>query len=301
MHHDSVGLPFELDRNLLRRAFERAAAGYDKAAFLHREVGVRLLDRLDLIKLKPEIVLDAGCGTGSITVGLMRKYRKACVIGLERAPAMLAKARKHAPWFRTLHGLAGEPELLPLADACCDLIFSNLALPWATDLDRVLAEFRRVLRPGGALLFSTLGPDTLLELRRSWAAAGSSYNHVNAFFDLHDIGDALLRARLVDPVMDMERLTLTYAHVDGLMHDLKTLGARNMTLGRPLCLTGKMRWQAVRKAYEQQRRPDGLLPVSCEVIYGHAWGPVSYPSRPSAEEGPVVFPLSQLRRRNPLI
>jgi malonyl-CoA O-methyltransferase len=294
MHDDREGLPFQPDLNLLRRAFQRAAGHDDDAAFLLREIGGRLLERLDLLKLKPEVILDVGCGTGIITAPLMKKYRRARVIGLERAPAMVAKARQRAPWLRTLHGLCAEPEALPLADARFDLIFSNLALPWTLDLDRTLAEFRRLLKPGGALLFSTLGPDTLLELRRSWAAAGDGCNHVNAFLDMHDIGDALLRARLAEPVMDVERLTLTYQDVATLAHDLGQLGARNITLGRPTGLTGKGRWRAMRNAYEQYRRPDGLLPVSCEVVYGHAWGPWPNQAR-SRNAGPAVFPLSRLR------
>lgn len=297
MHDDREGLPFEPDRRLLRRAFNRAAGHDDDAAFLLREVGGRLLERLDLLKLKPEAILDVGCGTGVITAQLLKKYCKARVIGVERAPAMVAKARKRAPWLRTLHGLCAEPEALPLADARFDLIFSNLALPWTVDLDRTLAEFRRLLKPGGALLFSTLGPDTLLELRRSWAAAGDGRNHVNAFLDMHDIGDALLRAGLAEPVMDVERLILTYKNVDGLGRDLGRLGARNVTLGRPRGLTGKGRWRAMRDAYEQYRSIHGLLPVSCEVVYGHAWGPLARPSRPRAE-GSAFFPLSQLRRRD---
>jgi malonyl-CoA O-methyltransferase len=296
MRDDDHGLPFELDRKLLRRAFERAATSYDRAAFLHREVGQRLLERLDLIKLRPETILDVGCGVGQITAALMKKYRKARVIGLELAPAMVALARQRAPWLRTLHGAVAEPDGLPLASASCDLIFSNLALQWYPDLDRVLSEFRRVLKPGGALLFSTLGPDTLLELRRGWAAAGDGHNHVNAFLDMHDIGDALLRARLAEPVMDVERLTLTYSDVDGLMRDLKALGAGNVTVGRARGLTGKGRLRAMRAAYERCRRADGLLPVSCEVVYGHAWGPIQDRSRPRGNS-PAVFPLAQLRRR----
>ena len=295
MRDNDHGLPFALDRTRLRQAFEQAAARHDQAAFVHREVGQRLLERLDLIKLRPEKILDVGCGTGQITAALLKKYRKARVIGLERATAMVKRARQRAPWLRTLHGAVAEPEALPLPTASCDLIFSNLALPWSADIDRVLAEFQRVLKPGGALFFSTLGPDTLSELRRGWAAA-DAYNHVNAFFDMHDIGDALLRARLAEPVMDVERLTLTYPNVDGLMRDLKTLGAGNVTAGRARGLTGKGRVQAMRAAYEQYRRPDGLLPVSCEVVYGHAWGPLPSQNR-SRAGGPAVFPLSQLRRR----
>jgi malonyl-CoA O-methyltransferase len=208
----------------------------------------------------------------------------------------VALARKRAPWLRTLHGAVAEPHALPLAAASCDLIFSNLALPWALDLDRVFAEFRRVLKPGGALLFSTLGPDTLRELRRSWVAA-DGYNHVNGFLDMHDVGDALLRARLAEPVMDVERLTLTYPDVDQLLRDLKALGAGNVTAGRARGLTGKGCWRAMRAAYEQYRRADGLLPATCEVVYGHGWGPLPGQGR-SRADGPAVFPLSQLRRRD---
>ena len=296
MRDDSEGQPFDLDLTLRRQALQRTATHYDEAAFLHREIGGRLLERLDCLTFQPAMILDVGCGTGQITALLMKKYRKAQVIGLELAPALVTKARKRAPWFRTLHGVVAEAGALPIAEASCDLIFSNLTLPWYPDLDQLFAEFRRTLKPGGALLFSTLGPDTLIELRRSWAAA-DRYNHVNAFFDVHDIGDAVLRAGLAEPVMDVERLTLSYPDAAGLMRDLKRLGAGNVTAGRSPGLTGKGPWRAVREGYERLRRADGLLPATCEVVYGHAWGPLPNSSRTQAE-GPVLFPLSQLRRRS---
>lgn len=288
------GALFALDRHLLRRAFERAAASYEQTAVVQREIGARLLERLELIKINPATVLDVGCATGEITALLFKKFRRAQIVGLERSQAMVTIARKRAPWLRTLYGVVGEPEALPLADASCDLIFSNLSLQWCFDLDRAFAEFRRVLKPGGALLFSTLGPDTLLELRRSWGAA-DQYPHVHVFMDLHDIGDALLRARLAQPVMDAERLTLTYATLDGLMRDLKALGASNVAVGRFRGLTGKDRLQAMRAAYEQTRRSDGQLPATCEVVYGHAWGTVAGQTQ-RRDNGATVFPLSQLRR-----
>ncbi|HRD66130.1 MAG TPA: malonyl-ACP O-methyltransferase BioC [Candidatus Competibacter sp.] len=291
---DGEGSVFELDRKLLRRAFERSATSYDRAAVVQREIGGRLLERLDLIKLKPSVIADIGCGTGAITAMLLKKYRQARVIGLELAPAMIAAARKRTPWLRVLYGAVGEPEALPLASASCDLIFSNLSLQWCVDLERAFTEFRRVLKPGGALLFSTLGPDTLIELRRSWRAADQN-NHVNAFLDMHDVGDALIRARLAEPVMDVERLTLTYREVDALMRDLKALGAGNVTAGRAHNLTGKDRLRAMCAAYEQFRRADGLLPVTCEVVYGHAWGPLQNPPR-LRSDGAAIFPLTQLRR-----
>lgn len=291
---EGEGSAFALDRRSLRRAFERAAAGYDRAAVVQREVGGRLLERLDLIKLEPAVIADIGCGTGAITALLLKKYRRARVVALELAPAMVAAARKRAPWLRTVHGAVGEPEALPLASASCDLIFSNLALPWCPDLEGAFAEFRRALKPGGALLFSTLGPDTLIELRQAFRAADDR-NHVNAFFDMHDIGDALVRARLAEPVLDTERLTLTYPAVDPLMRDLKALGAGNVTAGRAGGLTGKGRLRALRAAYERFRRADGLLPVTCEVVYGHAWGPLQDRPR-SRGDGAAVFPLARLRQ-----
>jgi malonyl-CoA O-methyltransferase len=287
---------FELDKALIRASFERAAPHYDEAAVLQREVGQRLLERLDLVRLQPGMIADVGCGTGFTAAALLKKYRKSCVVGVDIATAMLGLARKRAPWFRKLRCVCGDAETLPLRDASCSMVFSNLTLQWC-DLDAALRELRRVLQPGGLLMFSTLGPDTLLELRRSWAAA-DGYNHVNAFMDMHDIGDALVRANLAEPVVDAERMTLTYRDVSALMRDLKTLGAHNVTAGRPQGLTGKRRLQAMRAAYERFRRPDGLLPASYEVVYGHAWVPLQTLSQRRAD-GTEVFSLSRLQGRRP--
>lgn len=286
--------PYHLDKAQVRASFDRAAAHYDEAAVLQREVGRRLVERLDLVKLVPDTVLDVGCGTGAITAELLRRYRRARVYGLDLAPAMLALARRRAPWLRTLRCICADAEALPVADASIDLVFSNLTLQWCEDLDRVFREFRRVLRPGGLLMFTTLGPDTLMELRRSWSEA-DGYTHVNAFMDMHDVGDALLRARLAEPVMDVERLTLTYATMAELMRDLKTLGAHNLTAGRPRGLTGKGRLRAAAAAYERFRR-DGRLPASYEVVYGHAWAPPRDDLAEPRDGGVAVFALSRLKR-----
>jgi len=260
---------YALNKAQLRAAFERAAPHYDQAAVLQREVGTRLLERLALMRLLPEVVLDIGAGTGHSTQGLARHYRKARLIALDLSPAMLRQVRRRSPWWRGWQLVCGDAECLPLADASCDLIFSNLTLQWCQNLAASCAELRRVLRPGGLLLFSTLGPDTLKELRASWAVA-DGHSHVNAFVDMHDVGDALLHARFADPVMDMEQLTMTYADAFALMRDLKTLGAHNVTAGRAHGLTGKNRLKTMLAAYEGLRR-DGLLPATYEVVYGHAW------------------------------
>ncbi|NOX09931.1 MAG: malonyl-ACP O-methyltransferase BioC [Gammaproteobacteria bacterium] len=266
MKNFGVGLLRQKD---VRRSFNESATSYDEVAVLQREIGKRLLSRLEFMKVKPRCILDLGAGTGTLTAELVRKYRRAHVLGLDLAESMLHLARDKKPWLGSAHFVCGDAQSLPLADASVDMIISNLTLQWCSDLDQVFAEFRRVLRPGGVLLFSTLGPETLHELRASWREV-DSYSHVNDFVDMRDVGDAMLRAGLIDPVMDRDGLTLTYQKLSGLVRDLKSLGAHNMTLGRARGLMGKGRWQALEQAYEGHRK-EGVLPATYEVVYGHAW------------------------------
>jgi malonyl-CoA O-methyltransferase len=213
---------------------------------------------------------------------------------------MLQRARRRGHWLNRPRPLCADLEALPLADDSVDLIHSNATLQWATDLDRTFAELRRVLRPGGLLMFTTFGPDTLMELRAAWAAAdGGSHAHVSPFMDMHDIGDAMVRARFADPVMDAERITVTYPDVRGLMGDLKSLGAHNALAGRPRGLTGRRRLAAMEQAYEAERR-DGRLPATYEVVYGHAWVTASTvaPVQPQHRiDGGVAIPVDAIPRR----
>ncbi|AKH20686.1 malonyl-ACP O-methyltransferase BioC [Sedimenticola thiotaurini] len=262
-----------IDKQQARMAFSRAAERYDQVAVLQREIGQRMLERLDVVRLQPQVILDIGAGTGVATAALAQRYRKSRVLALDFALPMLLQARKRGSWLRKPRCICGDLEQLPLADQSVDLIYSNAAIQWSNDLDGTFAEFRRVLRPGGLLMFTTFGPDTLSELRAAWAAVDNG-SHVSTFMDMHDVGDALLRAGLADPVMDVDRLTLTYEKVTGLMKDLKILGAHNVNSDRQRGLTGKGRLQAMQNAYETFRRAsDGLLPASYEVVYGHAWAP----------------------------
>jgi malonyl-CoA O-methyltransferase len=289
---------FLIDKRRVRRAFDRAAGGYDTVAVLQREVGNRLLERLDYIRLQPQVIADIGAGTGRLSTALARRYRQARVIALDIAPDMLRVARDNAGalarLFRRRSFVCADAERLPLADRSVDMIFSNLTLQWCSDLDKVFAEFRRIVRPGGMALFSSFGPDTLRELRDSWAAADEAV-HVSAFIDMHDIGDLLLRGGFADPVMDAERFTLTYPDVHALMNELKLLGAHNAAAGRHRGLTGKGRLRAMVSAYERHR-DNGLLPASFEVVYGLAWAP-STSGADTREKGVVKVPLSAVQRR----
>lgn len=260
-----------LDKQLARRAFERAADTYDAAAALQQEIGGRLLERMDLVRLQPARILDLGAGTGFFTAALMQRYPDAGVMALDLAMNMLRRTRQRGSAAAQLHCICADGECLPFADGSFDFIFSNLMLQWCMDLEPVFSELRRVLSPGGLLMFTTFGPDTLQELRASWSAV-DGFTHVNAFPDMHDVGDALLGTRWAEPVMDTERITVTYRELRTLMDDLKHIGAHNVTAGRPRGLTGRQRFEQLARAYETFRR-DGVLPASYEVVYGHAWCP----------------------------
>ncbi|MFC4159495.1 malonyl-ACP O-methyltransferase BioC [Chitinimonas lacunae] len=267
---------FYTDKQAVRRSFDRAARSYDGAAVLQREVAERMLDRLQWVKLAPRHILDAGCGTGYAGPRLRQRYEGARLLELDLAPAMLAVARERVGllgrWFgRAPWQVCGDIEALPLASGSLDLVWSSLALQWVNEPDAAFREFHRVLRPEGLLMFSTFGPDTLQELRAAFAGV-DNHTHVNRFIDMHDLGDALSRAGFASPVMDMEKIVLTYEDMRAVMSDLKALGAHNVTLGRRTGLMGKSAWSRAMATYEQLRR-DGRLPASYEVVYGHAWKP----------------------------
>ena len=302
-----------IDKRLVRRSFDRAAANYDSAAFLQQEIGDRLVERLDLVRLQPATILDVGAGTGYVADALQRRYAEARVVVSDIAPAMLQQARRRVLGVASGAGLAArigrmsaglfkstsrfsfvaaDAEALPLADASVDLLVSNLALQWCPDLDAAFGEFRRVLRPEGLLMFTTFGPDTLKELRAAWSQLDQR-SHVNAFIDMHDIGDALMRAGLSEPVMDVEIMTVTYPGVMPLMKDLKTIGAHNVNAGRPRGMTGRRQLRQLEEAYEPWRC-EGVLPATYEVVYGHAWAPTAGAGRGKGEEpgvARVAFPI----------
>lgn len=261
---------FRLDRPEVRTSFDRASATYEAAAVLQAQVADELLARLELFNFKPSVLLDLGAGTGRMTAELKKRHRRALVIALDLAPGMLREARRHQQLFRRFERVCADAMQLPIADASVDVVVSNLMLQWCDPPDQAFAEVRRVLKPEGFFAFSTFGPDTLRELRAAWAQADGA-SHVNRFIDMHDIGDALVRAGLSEPVLDVDRVQLTYPDALALMHDLKAIGAHNVTAGRPRGLVGRARLRRMQDAYEAFRR-DGRLPATYEVVYGAAWG-----------------------------
>ncbi|KGI76631.1 malonyl-ACP O-methyltransferase BioC [Oleiagrimonas soli] len=286
---------FRLDRAHVRRAFGRAATTYEQHDVLQREVLDALHDRLDFYLQAPQRVLDLGAGTGRGSALLKQRYPKADVIALDLAVPMLQQAARHSRWRRRFARVAGEATQLPLADHSIDLLHSNLCIQWCDDLAALFAEFVRVLKPGGFMAVTTFGPDTLRELRAAWAETDQQ-SHVGRFLDMHDLGDAMINAGLRDPVLDVDRYTLTYAEPADLARDLKGLGATHADSARPRGLTGKARWKRMLDHYEAMRDADGRIPATWEVVTAHAWGPPSGQSRRAAGGGEIAsFSLDQLR------
>ncbi len=287
------------DSRHVRRAFSRAAAGYDAAAALQAEVRTRLLESLAYLDdRQPSVVLDIGSGTGHAAAAMRKRWPKARVVALDLALPMLRQARRQAGWWKPFNRVCADARALPLAEGSVDVIFSNLCLQWVEDLPAVFAGFRRVLRPGGLMLCSSFGPETLAELREAFAQADAS-PHVSPFASIAQFGDALLSAGFRDPVVDRDLFNLTYPDLPALMRELRAIGATNAKATRRRSLTGRARYAAAAAAYEPLRDGQGRLPSSWEVIYAQAWAPA--PGMPIREGGHEVaaVPLAQIpiRRR----
>ena len=295
------------DPRAVRRAFGRAATTYDGAAVLQKEIGARMAERLDVVRLAPRAVLDAGCGTGDALTELAARYPDARRVALDLATPMLAVARTRARAGRSaltrllapLRGGGGAPPAfvcgdlgaLPFAPGAFELVWSNATLQWLPDLPRAIAECHRVLAIGGLFTFTTFGPDTLKEIRAAFARV-DLHPHVGRFADMHDIGDMLVAAGFADPVMQMEYMTLTYSDALTMLRDLKAIGATNATLGRARGLMGRLRWQSALEALDATRaEPAGRVTATFEVIYGHAWK--ATPTR--TPEGHAIVKLERRR------
>lgn len=260
-----------LDPIQIRRGFERAASAYNDAAAIEHRIGDALLEHLEAVRLMPRRILDLGTGTGTLLRKLVRRYRHARVIGLDSTLAMLKQVRPaKIRLLRRPAALCATAERVPLMDGSVDMIVSSGLLQWCGRPELLIAECARILRPDGLLALATVGSNTLRELREIYETADSARSHVHRFLDMHDLGDALVRAGFTGVVMDADRLTLTYPDLDGLYRDLRSHGAMNAAMDRPRSLAGRTLQATIRKDYEPLRIA-GKLPVTCEAVYAHAW------------------------------
>ncbi len=265
----------QLNRDHLRRRFERAAADFDGADFVHRATREGLLQRIEPLLIDARIVVDLGAATGAAYPLLKRRFKNARIVHVDIAHAMLRRARGKRRWISKVHPrgpayLQADANALPFADASCDVVFCNLLLPLIGDPTKVLNEIARVLRKGGVFAFATLGPDSLQELMRAWRKVDNTV-HVNRFADMHDLGDGLVRAGFSDPVLDVDRLAISYADPIRLFEDLTDIGGRNALSHRRASLTGKGRWQKLLGELDRSQE-DGKLTLDLEVVFGHTWG-----------------------------
>ncbi|MGC4029226.1 MAG: malonyl-ACP O-methyltransferase BioC [Steroidobacteraceae bacterium] len=286
---------FHLDARVVARSFGAASAGYDAAADLQAEVRAELLARVDELQAQRARILDLGCGTGAGAAALKRRFPRARVVAADIAPAMVALARRRSRFWRPIETVVADCHELPFPDACFDLVFTNLMLQWAEPLDAALEQIRRVLRPGGLLLASSFGPETLQELRAAWEAADGQV-HVNRFVDMHDLGSALVRAGFVEPVLDTDRHRRWYSEPVALMRGLQAIGAHNLNAGRPRGLTGRRAYGRMTAAYESLREARGL-PATWQVVYATAWAGEHAPPGIHVADAETVVSLASLRRR----
>jgi malonyl-CoA O-methyltransferase len=255
----------------LCKAFNHTAFHYDRVALIQHEIGERLFARLSYLNIKPQYVLDLGCGTGVFSQCLKKQYPDAQIIGLDLAVLMLKQAKAKQKWWKKSWSLVNADMLkLPFASGIFDVIFSNQVIHWSPSLQDLFRELNRVMNVNGCLMFSTLGPNTFTEIRQAWACV-DKHQHANHFIDMHDVGDCLMSEYFIDPVVDMEILTAHYQSLDALVRSLKNQGVRNINAARHTGLTGKQSWKNFEQSMQKSCTPDGKFPLTYEVVYGHAW------------------------------
>jgi len=279
-----------LRSNDVRRRFDRAAEKFEDFDFVHAVTRDGLLARLEPMVVEAKTVVDLGCATGSACKPLAKRFRRAHIIALDLSASMLQQVRRKQSWFAKYSLLHANAKAIPLADQSVDVVFANQLLPWIDDSAKVFTEVARVLRENGLFLFAGLGPDSLSELRRAWQSVDAGV-HVNRFPDMHDLGDAAVRAGLTDPVLDVDRLSVTYQDAGALFRDLTGCGARNSLANRTNALSGKARFDTMTAALERHHK-DGPIGLDLELVYGHCWG-----AGPRAHDGEIRIDPGRIGRR----
>ncbi|MBN9226098.1 MULTISPECIES: malonyl-ACP O-methyltransferase BioC [Legionella] len=277
----------------INKAFNRHATEYEFAAKVQQEIGVRLLERLQYLNMKPQRILDLGCGPGFFSSELTKIYPKAQVVGLDLAQFMLVQAQKKQSWRRKWPLVAADMRNMPFAAGTFDLIFANQVIHWGGALIPVFRELNRVMKANGCLMFTTLGPDTFKELKHAWTGV-NHYAHVNEFADMHDVGDCLMSEHFLEPVIDMELLAVHYQTLPKLLQALKAQGVKNINPQRNQGLTGKTAWRQFEQNYSTLQTDKGKYPLTYEVVYGHAWKGEQRKTEQGIE---TMIPISQIVRR----
>jgi malonyl-CoA O-methyltransferase len=293
--NDRAAVAAPPDPRAVRARFDSLAERYDQHAALEQEVCRRLLERCEFSRLQPLRVLDLGCGTGAAAAALKRRYRQAQVIGVDASPAMLASLRRRSSLLWPLRGVCGDVAALPFPPGSVDLLFANLVNFWSPQPAALFGEYRRVLRPDGMLLFTTLGPGTFRELREVWASVDPEVT-LPDFADILEVGDALLAAGFREPVMDMEVITLQYPRLEAMAEELEATAVS-------LLISGWERWRAQRdrlQAAYASLLTGGRCPLSYEIVYGTAFGPPEGQPRRTAGGDVVTFSVDSLLKSRPM-
>lgn len=259
-----------LDSRYVRRRFERAAASFDDADFVHAVTREGLLARLQPLVVEASTVVDLGSATCSTSQALSKRFGRAHIISVDLAHNMLQRGRKKRAWFSRSSFVQATAAALPFSAQSIDVVFANLLLPWVDDPNQVFSEIARILRKGGVFAFATLGPDSLLEIRRAWSQVDNNA-HVNHFLDMHDLGDGLVNAGFADPVLDVDRLSISYDNTEKLFADLTAVGGRNALRQRNHALVGKQHFRQMTEEL-QRSGTDGKITLDLELVFGHCWG-----------------------------
>lgn len=274
----------------VRRRFDLAAASFDEFDFVHAVTRDGLFARSELITVDAKTVVDLGCATGTACKPLAKRFRGARIVAVDQSATMLQLAAAKKPWFTKCSFVEAGADAMPLADQSVDVVFCNQLLPWVDDVPAVFDDVNRVLRKGGLFLFASLGPDSFAELRDAWRVSDEG-EHVHHFADMHNIGDAAVRAGLSDPVLDVDRLKVRYENPASLFRDLAGSGARNCLADRQRSLTGKARFESMKRALQSADGEPGIE-LDLELVYGHCWG-----SGPRARAGEVRIDPGRIGRR----
>lgn len=275
----------------LERRFDNAAMSFDEADFVPAATREGLLARLKPIVIEAKTVVDLGAATGAATRQLQKHFRGARVISVDLSRNMLRRGLSKQSFFSAKAAyVQAQATALPFADQSVDVVFANLLLPCIDEPAMFFAEMARILRKDGLLVFATLGPDSLLELRRAWQAV-DDHAHVNRFSDMHDIGDMAVKAGLRDPVLDVDRLAVTYSNPAALFRDLTSIGGRNCLKGRNPALVSRARFATMLDALGSIGSGD-LLQLDLELVYGHCFG-----GGPRTAAGDYRIDANQIGRR----